>query len=78
MIKLIKSLLTLSIILARFYCIFMVGYGLYLNRANNEPLDNIQWYVYILVLDLYCVKIFDNSIDSDIYSEKDNGKEVIK
>jgi hypothetical protein len=56
----------------------MVGYGLYLNRANNEPLDNIQWYVYILVLDLYCVKIFDNSIDSDIYSEKDNGKEVIK
>ena len=34
-------------------------------------LDNIQWYLYVLLLDLYIVKIMDNSDSEDIYSKKE-------
>jgi hypothetical protein len=73
MIKFLKSIVILSVILVRCYFIYQVIKGLYFNYLNPEyPLDNIQWYVYALILDLYIVKIVDNSDSNDIYSKKND------
>lgn len=72
--ELIKSLLVLTVVLARIYCVIMVIYGLYLSRVNKLDFGDTQWYIFILILDLYMVKIFDNSNYNDIYTEKKNEK----
>jgi hypothetical protein len=72
MIKALKILLTIGIVVGRIYLIFKVIEGLMINKQHPEySLDNIQWYLYVLLLDLYVVKIMDNSDSEDIYSKKE-------
>jgi hypothetical protein len=72
MIKALKILLTIGIVVGRIYLIFKVIEGLMINKQHPEyTLDNIQWYLYVLLLDLYVVKIMDNSDSEDIYSKKE-------
>jgi|688.fasta_scaffold635145_2 hypothetical protein len=72
MIKALKILLTAGIVVGRIYLIFKVIEGLMISKQHPEySLDNIQWYLYVLLLDLYIVKIMDNSDSEDIYSKKE-------
>jgi hypothetical protein len=72
MIKVLKILLTAGIVVGRIYLIFKVIEGLMISKQHPEySLDNIQWYLYVLLLDLYIVKIMDNSDSEDIYSKKE-------
>jgi hypothetical protein len=72
MIRAFKILLTIGIVVGRIYLIFKVIEGLMINKQHPEySLDNIQWYLYVLLLDLYIVKIMDNSDSEDIYSKKE-------
>ena len=74
----IKFLITLFVIIIRFYCVFKVAQGLYMNYNYNYPLDDVQRYLYFLILDLYMVKIMDNSVSIDIYSKKEDESKVNK
>jgi hypothetical protein len=66
-----KNLVILVVVLIRIYFVFKVIQGLYFNHFNtNYSLDNIQWYIYALFIDMYIIKIFDNSNSRDIYFEK--------
>lgn len=71
-----KNLVILMVIVIRIYFVFKVIQGLYFSHFNtNYSLDNVQWYIYALVIDIYLVKIMDNSNPNDIYFEKkDNEK----
>ena len=71
-----KKLVILMVVVIRIYFVFKVIQGLYFNHFNsNYSLDNVQWYIYALFLDIYIIKILDNSNSNDIYFEKkDNEK----
>jgi hypothetical protein len=71
-----KNLIILMVTVIRIYFVFKVIQGLYFNHFNlNYSLDNVQWYIYVLFIDMYTIKIFDNSNSGDIYFEKkDNEK----
>ena len=71
-----KKLVILMVVAIRIYFVFNVIQGLYFNHFNyNYSLDNVQWYIYALFLDMYIIKILDNSNSNDIYFEKkDNEK----
>ena len=71
-----KKLVILMVVVIRIYFVFKVIQGLYFNHFNsNYSLDNVQWYIYALVLDIYLIKILNNSNSNDIYFEKkDNEK----
>jgi hypothetical protein len=71
-----KNLVILMVMVIRIYFVFKVIQGLYFNHFNtNYSLDNVQWYIYALVLDIYLIKILNNSNLNDIYFEKkDNEK----
>lgn len=72
MIRLLKILFTLGIVVGRIYLVFKVIEGLVISKQHPEySLDNVQWYLYALLLDLYIVKIIDNSNPEDIYSKKE-------
>lgn len=69
--NLFKNLIVLSVILGRLYLVFKVFQGLYFNHINPDyTLDNTEWYLCVLFLDFYIVKMFDNSTSEDIYSKK--------
>ncbi len=66
-----KNLVILMVIVIRIYFVFKVIQGLYFSHFNaNYSLDNVQWYIYALVIDIYMIKILDNSNPNDIYFEK--------
>jgi len=66
-----KNLVILVVMVIRIYFVFKVIQGLYFNYFNtNYSLDNVQWYIYALVIDIYMIKILDNSNPNDIYFEK--------
>lgn len=66
-----KKLVILMVVVIRIYFVFKVIQGLYFNHFNsNYSLDNVQWYIYALFLDIYIIKILDNSNSNDIYFEK--------
>ena len=66
-----KKLVILMVVVIRIYFVFKVIKGLYFNHFNsNYSLDNVQWYIYALFLDIYIIKILDNSNSNDIYFEK--------
>ena len=66
-----KNLVILMVMVIRIYFVFKVIQGLYFNYFNtNYSLDNVQWYIYALVIDIYMIKILDNSNPNDIYFEK--------
>jgi hypothetical protein len=66
-----KNLVILMVIVIRIYFVFKVIQGLYFSHFNtNYSLDNVQWYIYALVIDIYLVKIMNNSNPNDIYFEK--------
>jgi hypothetical protein len=66
-----KNLVILMVMVIRIYFVFKVIQGLYFNYFNtNYSLDNVQWYIYALVIDIYIIKIMDNSNPNDIYFEK--------
>jgi hypothetical protein len=71
-----KNLVILMVMVIRIYFVFKVIQGLYFSHFNiNYSLDNVQWYIYALVLDIYLIKILNNSNSNDIYFEKrDNEK----
>jgi len=72
MIRILKIMFTALIVVVRLYLVFKLFY--YLKVSFNNPeisLDEAQWYVYALLLDLYVVKILDNSNPDDIYSKKE-------
>lgn len=72
MIRLLKIILTTLIVAVRIYLVFKLFYCL--KVAFNQPeisLGEAQWYAYALLLDLYIVKILDNSNSDDIYSKKE-------
>jgi len=72
MIQFLKTILTILIVSTRCYLVYQVIKGLYFNFLSPDyPLNNIQWYVYALILDLYIVKIIDNTDSQDIYSKKE-------
>jgi hypothetical protein len=59
------------VMVIRIYFVFKVIQGLYFSHFNaNYSLDNVQWYIYALVIDIYMIKILDNSNPNDIYFEK--------
>lgn len=71
--NLFKSLIILLVIIGRLYLVFKVFQGLYFNHINPDyTLDSVQWYLCVLFLDFYIVKMFDNSSPEDIYSKKGN------
>jgi hypothetical protein len=66
-----KNLVILMVMVIRIYFVFKVIQGLYFSHFNaNYSLDNVQWYIYALVIDIYMIKILDNSNPNDIYFEK--------
>jgi hypothetical protein len=66
-----KNLVMLMVMVIRIYFVFKVIQGLYFSHFNaNYSLDNVQWYIYALVIDIYMIKILDNSNPNDIYFEK--------
>lgn len=72
MIRVLKIIFTALIVAVRLYLVFKLFY--YLKVSFNNPeisLNDAQWYVYALLLDLYIVKILDNSNSDDIYSKKE-------
>jgi len=71
-----KNLVILMVMVIRIYFVFKVIQGLYFSHFNiNYSSDNVQWYIYALVLDIYLIKILNNSNSNDIYFEKrDNEK----
>jgi hypothetical protein len=72
MIKLLKTFFMVTVVVTRCYLLYQMIKGLYINHYNPEySLDNVQWYFYALMLDLYIVKIVDNSNSEDIYSKKE-------
>lgn len=72
MIRILKIMFTALIVVVRLYLVFKLFYCLKVSFNNPEiSLDEAQWYVYALLLDLYVVKILDNSNPDDIYSKKE-------
>lgn len=72
MMRVLKIIFTALIVAVRLYLVFKLFY--YLKVSFNNPeisLNDAQWYVYALLLDLYIVKILDNSNSDDIYSKKE-------
>jgi hypothetical protein len=72
MMRVLKIIFTALIVAVRLYLVFKLFY--YLKVSFNNPeisLNEAQWYVYALLLDLYIVKILDNSNSDDIYSKKE-------
>jgi hypothetical protein len=66
-----KNLIILMVMVIRIFFVFKIIQGLYFNHFNiNYSLDNVQWYIYALVLDIYLIKILNNSNSNDIYFEK--------
>lgn len=78
MMKFIKSIIVVSVISFRVYCTYKIIKGLYLNHLENYPLDDLKWYVYFLILDLYVVNVLNNSISLDIYTKNSNESETDK
>lgn len=76
MLKLIKFLLGVLIITYRCTLIFNVALELYLSYNNkSEILNNIQWYVCAIILDMYLINL-EKDLSSDIYIKKDDGQET--
>ena len=72
MIRFLKILISTLLVIARCYVIYQVIKGLTLSKQYPDyPLMDLQWYVYALILDLYIVKMIDNSNSQDIYSKKE-------
>jgi hypothetical protein len=66
-----KLLISILVVVFRLYLIFNLSYSLYISRGHPEQIGGAQWYVYVLVLDLYIIKMFDKSNYDDIYSNKE-------
>jgi hypothetical protein len=72
MMRVLKIIFTALIVAVRLYLVFKLFY--YLKVSFNNPeisLNEAQWYVYALLLDLSIVKFLDNSNSDDIYSKKE-------
>lgn len=56
MVSLLKFIIALIVLFFRLFLIFHVVLGLYLNYKYPEtnPLSNITWYIYAMILDFYC------------------------
>jgi hypothetical protein len=59
MVNLLKFTLVLAVLLFRLFLILNVIMGLYLNHKypDSNPLSNINWYIYAMILDFYCSRI---------------------
>jgi hypothetical protein len=68
------ALLGLSVIFLRSFLIFKLIYWLYLNyNIKNPNIFDIQWYVGIIVLDIYLMTL-EKSHELDIYIKNDDEK----
>lgn len=72
----IKTLIGLAVILARFYLVFKVMQGLYYNNVDpSYELNRVQWYIYVLILDMYIVRVLSNLPDNDIYTKTESDEQ---
>jgi hypothetical protein len=70
MINFIKFLLVVSVFVLRVYIIFNIVLILYNSFFYKSQVSNeILWYLGVLLLDLYLLKI-ENSIEINIYNKK--------
>jgi hypothetical protein len=71
-----KTLIGLAVILARFYLVFKVIQGLYYNNFDpSYDLNRVQWYIYVLILDMYIVRVLSNLPDNDIYTKTESDEQ---